>query len=97
MHQWGKDMKTLAITFAVTCIIALSGCGPKMVLTKPGFTQSEWNRDLAQCEYEVTSSTQNVDHSYQTVIGQSLDQAFRRRDLMLLCMKAKGYVETKPN
>ena len=88
-------MKTLAVTLAVTCIVAMGGCGPKTVLTKPGFTQAEWDRDLAQCEYETASSTQGVDYSYQTVIGQSLDQAFRRRDLMLLCMKAKGYVETK--
>ena len=90
-------MKTLGITFAVICIIIMAGCAPKTVLTKPGFTQAEWDRDLAQCKYEAASSTQGVDYSYQTVIGQSLDQAFRRRDLTLLCMKAKGYVEMQAN
>lgn len=85
-------MKRIAVVFLVA---VLSGCAQKKIFTKSGFTQAEWEQDLAQCQYEAASSTQGVDYSYQTVFGQSLDQALRRRDLVELCLRAKGYVEQK--
>ena len=87
--------RTALVVLGVATILAVTGCAQKKIFTKPGLTQAQWDRDYAQCEYEATSSTQNVDYSYQSVVGQALDQALRRRNLMELCLKAKGYVEQK--
>ena len=75
----------------IALLAAVAGCAGKTCYTKPGFTQAEWNRDLAQCTYETTASTQNVNYGYSTVFGQALDQALRRQQLMDLCLKARGY------
>ncbi len=62
-------------------------------MTKPKLTQVQWKKDLAKCEYQATASTQNVDYSYSSGFGQSLDQAMRRNELIKLCLKAEGYTE----
>ena len=80
-------MKTLAVTFAVTCIVAMGGCVPKTYLTKPGYTEAQFQQDLAQCEYEARSATVNTQGAIYA--------AFEMAQLQKLCMKGKGYVETK--
>lgn len=76
----------------LSCIIILTGCLPKkQIYTKPNLTQSEWQQDKSRCVYETTSSTQDVDYSYRTIVGQALNQNIRRNELMDLCLRAKGY------
>ena len=76
--------------------IVLSGCAQPVVWLKPGFTQADFNRDKAQCDYETSGATQNVDYGYRTVFGQALDQALRKQGLMHKCFIARGYTAQSP-
>ena len=82
-----------AILFLICCLVTLNACAQKRMFTKPGFTQAQWEQDLAQCEYEASGATQNVDPGLRTVFGQALDQALRKNELIALCLRAKGYEE----
>lgn len=79
--------------FAIPLLLLLSSCAtqPQFVWDHPTGNQAQFERDRAQCEYETASATQQTDYSYRSVFGQELDRAMRRRDLGVLCMKAKGY------
>ena len=83
-------MKTLSFLFA---LLYLSACASNLVWTKPGFTQAEFGRDKAKCDYETSAATQNIDYTYRTTIGRVLDQAFRKADLMKKCFRARGYYQ----
>lgn len=48
---------------------------------------------LARCEYETRAATQVTDYSFRSVIGQELDRASRRNELMGLCMRAQGFTQ----
>lgn len=78
---------SILATVLMSAIIALGGCGPKTYLTKPGGTEAQFHQDLAQCEYEVRSATVNTQGAIYA--------AFEMAQLQRLCMKGKGYIETK--
>jgi len=46
---------------------------------------------IVRCDYESTAATQAPDYSYRSVFAQAIDQAQRRNDLQLKCMRAQGY------
>lgn len=72
--------------------VLLVGCAATpMVWEKPGGSAEEFERDKAQCEFEAIKAVQNVDYTYQTIVGQEMDKAYRRRDVGVACLKAKGY------
>ena len=72
----------------------LSSCA-NVVLEKAGASQIEYQQDMNQCEYEASSHTQNTDYSMGTMFGQELDRAMRKRELILKCMKTKGWEAKK--
>ena len=73
--------------FALTSV----ACAPMYIWVHPSGDQTQLDRDSAQCEYEATAATQQIDYSYRTTFGQELDRAIRRNEIGVLCMKAKGY------
>lgn len=81
-------MKNIILGLGV--VMALASC-QNVVLTKPGATQADYQSDMNQCDYEATGHTQATDYSYNTMIGQEFDRAQRKKDLILRCMKAKGW------
>ena len=83
------------VVLALAGTLMLTGCVAKKTFTKPGLTQTQWSQDLAECEYEVALSTQNVNYGYTSTFAQALDQALRRRDLIEMCLKVRGYTEHK--
>ena len=76
--------------------LALSGCAEKVIWIQPELTNTEAQRQFAQCEYESTAATQNVDYGFRSIFGQALDQGMRRKDLMEKCLRAKGFSPQKP-
>lgn len=58
---------------------------------KPGAVEADYNRDVAQCDYETSASTQGTDNSYRTVVGQEIDRALRKNELLKKCMVARGW------
>lgn len=79
---------------SAAAVAVLSACAP---------LQTEWVRarvdapdlqqSLAKCQYETTAATQGTDYSFRSVIGQELDRASRRNELMTLCMRAQGFTQ----
>ncbi|MGZ3856441.1 MAG: hypothetical protein ACXVKO_09300, partial [Bacteriovorax sp.] len=81
-----KEMRTLLL--AITLHV-LSGC--TTVYYKAGATQEEYQKDISQCEYEVSLHVNQVDNSYSTMVGQEFDLALRKRDLIKQCMLNKAW------
>ena len=82
-------MKTSII---VVLLVMLSGCAMAPVTYyRNGTTQSEFNTDSMECQYEATKYTQGVAMGYNTAFVQALDQAMRRRQLYDQCMRVRGY------
>lgn len=85
-------MPAMRYTPALLLLAALAGCAASpTVLEKPGLTEAEFEADKRFCEFEVMKSTQGTDPTLRTVVGQELDRAMRQRDLMMSCMRMKGY------
>ena len=79
----------------------LSGCATQQFIwVKSDQNQMDYSRDLAQCEYEGKLATASYS-SGPTARGannaaiqgmfEGLEISGRRQDLMLSCMKARGY------
>lgn len=88
------------VRIAVVVAAALAGCASNMQWNKPGITQASLDQDLAQCRYEAASSTsgygtsetrRGASRAAGQGIGEGLAQADRERDLIMLCLKARGY------
>lgn len=79
-------------TTILACAL-LAGCAvqPPVKLVKAGATQADFDQAVAQCEYEAAVATQVTTPGYRTAFGQELDREMRKRELMLPCMKAKGF------
>jgi hypothetical protein len=78
----------------VVSSVALTGCMYSgAVWVKPGATEAERARDMAQCEYETMRSTQQLNY-YPGGLARELDRAIRREELAAYCMKARGYYAT---
>lgn len=75
--------------FIATCVLVLGGC--TTVLYKDGATQADYQRDFGQCDYEVSLHAGGVDNSYGTMVGQEFDLALRKKELILKCMRNKGW------
>ncbi len=80
-------------TLVIVCAAVLAGCAApkKLIAFKVGGSQAEYERDLAACEYDVAKATTQGDASLRTGLAIEVDRAMRRRDLGVLCMRAKGY------
>lgn len=76
-------------TLLVVSLFALCGC--TTVLYKDGATQADYQRDFGQCDYEVSLHAGGIDNSYGTMVGQEFDLALRKKELILKCMKNKGW------
>lgn len=73
----------------IVCTLTLCGC--TTVLYKDGATQADYKRDFGQCDYEVALHAQGADQSLNTMFGQELDLAMRKKELILKCMQNKGW------
>jgi uncharacterized protein YceK len=79
--------------FLIIGVLLLGGC--TTVLYKDGATQADYQSDFGQCDYEVSLHANGVDNSYRTMIGQEFDVALRKKELMLKCMRNKGWAPKK--
>lgn len=59
---WLANKKTIYLVTLFIVLGTLSSC-TRIYWTKPGFTQEQWNIDLAKCNL---AATQNVPPNYQT-------------------------------
>jgi hypothetical protein len=82
-------MKKVVIIMSIVSF--LSGCAPQQMYVRPGTTQAQFAEDRAQCMYEATRSTQNLDYSHASSLGMLIDQGMRRNELLGLCLQARGY------
>lgn len=86
-------------------LMALTGCAPNYMWVKEGATQSEFDRDKAQCQYEASSSMANYNTgptargasgAAAQGIGEGIAIGMRKAELIQLCLQAKGYSK-QPN
>lgn len=73
----------------VSCAILIVGC--TTVLYKDGATQEDYKTDFNECDYEASLHVGGVNNSYGTMFGQELDLAMRKKELILKCMRNKGW------
>lgn len=71
-------MKKLMIVVAV----AVTGCAPN-VWTKPGGTQAESERDIAECRYQASLATAGI--------SSAVEQGLAKNDLGRQCLRLRGY------
>ncbi len=76
-------------SFLIVCLLGLIGC--KTTFYKDGASQTDYQRDFSQCDYEVSLHSQGVDNSYQTMVGQEFELAMRKKELLTKCMQNKGW------
>lgn len=75
-------------------VVMLAACATqqqRVTWNKLGASQAEYDRDIAQCDYETSSATTTPDYGYRTLVGQELDRANRKNGLFTKCMTAKGW------
>jgi hypothetical protein len=87
-------MRSLIFVVALT-----AGCA-QTVWVRPGYGESDFQRDAAQCQYEGAAATANYNtgptaRTTGGAIGQGFGEgiaiALRRNELFALCMRARGY------
>ncbi|RZS80622.1 hypothetical protein EV675_3234 [Pigmentiphaga kullae] len=81
-------MKRLVVGLAL--LVAVGGCA-KTVLVKPGANQSDFDSDRAACEYDAVKYSGVYDSTMRTAVGQGVAEAMRRNEVLLACMKSKGW------
>lgn len=89
----------------VTVLLGLVGCGGG-TYNKPGATQAEFDRDLAQCRYEAASSAsaygssetrRSASGAAGQGVGDAVAESGRRSELIDLCLRARGYSKQAGN
>lgn len=90
--------RLIAITFTV---LAITGCATNQHYTKEGISSEQANADLGYCEYESTKhgyvdSGPRWGASATMAAGftDGIKQAMREREILMACMKSKGYYLT---
>jgi hypothetical protein len=75
--------------------LILAGCGslPQYRWAKSGASESEAMQAQAQCEYESEAHARSRTLGLQTGIGVEYDRLQHKKELMQLCMRAKGYYQ----
>ena len=74
-------------------VVVLAGCatsGPTWY--KTGATQASFNADKNECQYEAVKHAGN----YGTSIGQAYAAAMHRNDIVIACLRNKGYSTQEP-
>jgi len=75
------------------------GCAPTKQWVKPGATQWEFDRHMAQCKYEAaaatatigTTPTYNLNHALAAGMSAGITSGLRQVELIKLCMQKEGY------
>lgn len=83
-------MKHMIFLVAAASLVGCAAQQP-IIWDKDGGTQAEYDQHARECRYDVAKNTQGTDPGMRTIIGQEFDLAMRQRDLLIMCMEAKGY------
>lgn len=75
-------MKGLAIVLAAVSLL-LAGCGGRPRFESPDRTALQEERDYAECDWEASRATAGL--------ADSGERDGRVRDLVVKCMRARGY------
>ncbi len=86
-----KFMGIYLFLFAVCVAVFFGGCARQKHWTKKELNQEEFDRDIAKCNRESSSSTHIVDYAYSTDLERGLDRSMTNDNLMKKCMYSKGY------
>ena len=81
-------MKTKSFLILATMAIF---CSCQTVYVKPGATQADYSKDIADCDYQVSLNINQVSTGYNTMVGQEFDLAYRKREVINKCMVSKGW------
>ena len=84
-------MRLLQSCLLVTCLfsLTLAGCAQK-VWYKPGITQAQFERDMAEVRYEAMKSTP-PDRGLESPIAAGIGDGFHQAEVIKAGMAAKGY------
>ena len=71
----------------LVCVVIVTGCQTKLV--KPGVSQWQAQRDLAECQYEA----EKYGHvnMWGSGVGAGLAEGLRKNKITRQCMELKGY------
>ncbi|WP_310599657.1 hypothetical protein [Desulfobulbus sp.] len=92
-----------ALFAALSCLALLTplifcGCTPQRQWTRPGITQTEFDRDAAACRREASRATYRDPFAYSSGQDQGLEYSVAQERFFEQCMSAKGYrQEEKPS
>lgn len=89
-----KSRIRIALLPLVGALALVTGCAVNKPFTwdRVGSGDANLSEDIARCEYEAAAHTQ-VDNSFRSGLGQELDRQIRQRDLGIMCMRSKGWVQ----
>lgn len=81
-------------------VLLLAGCAQPVVWYKDGATAQDFERDKAQCIYEINVATASYSSgptartnsgAIAQGIGEGMTISMRQHELYGLCMRARGY------
>lgn len=78
--------------FMLLSLVFLAGCATAPTWYKDGATQASFDADKAECEYEAIKYAGNSGVS----VGQAYAAAMQRQDIVLACLRQKGYSTEPP-
>ncbi|WWW36159.1 hypothetical protein V8017_04065 [Stenotrophomonas rhizophila] len=91
-------MRTMLIgAFAVLSgAVMLAGCGTTQIKawSKPGASEEQKQRDLAECDYDASKATTGdgkAPKSTGDAVGDGVVRGMEKSDLIKKCMRVRGY------
>lgn len=76
-------------------LITLTGCAGVKYDSDPALTRWGGQPGYAECRYDATKSTPDINYSSRTVISDAYNAHEKFMQLMGLCMEAKEYSAAK--
>jgi hypothetical protein len=95
-------MKKLVGLAVLVMVLSMAGCAPLM-FTRPGLTSMEFERDKAECVYQIQLSTPAAQSGYYRNYSQAaaagivdgVAEGLRQRGLLIQCMSLRGYSQAR--
>ncbi len=91
-----NTMRLLATTALLITAGLLGACGTNQIKgwSKPGGTQEQKDRDMAECDYDASKSTtgsMRAPRNTDEAVGDGVVRGMEKSDLIKQCMRLRGY------
>lgn len=83
--------KAILVMTLIGLTVVCAGCGGKIVYQRPGATQTDFEQDKAQCDYEATKHSYTPMGAFGDPFMSGIQEGMRYNKLMEGCMRSKGW------